>query len=290
MELVSPAKLNLFLEIVNKRKDGYHNLDSVFCMIDLHDKIQLDFTKDNKIVVRTDSPHVPDGEKNIVYKSIRLLKDYFNIDEGVCVFIKKSIPVGGGLGGGSSNAGVVIRYLAERWNLDIENKEIKSLIASLGADIPFFVRFSPIALCTGIGDQVKSLQTSLSLWFVIINPSICINTKNMYEKIQLTYEPKLTKILLKKIADKTTKNSYENIAKNLFNRFEDTVIPLYPVIKDIKTQLIQLGCSGALMSGSGSTVFGVVSNQTVGEKIVNAFKNEHPDWFCHLSRSMISTN
>jgi len=286
MNLISPAKLNLFLEIVNKRKDGYHNLDSVFCMIDLHDIIQLEFIEEDKIKVKTDSSIVPDGEKNIVYKAVFLLKNYFNIKQGVSIFIRKNIPAGGGLGGGSSNAGVVINYLAEKWKLNINNRQIKSLISSLGADIPFFVSYCPLALCTGIGDKIENIKTFLTSWFVVVNPLICINTKEMYGKIKLTYEPKRSTILL----DKLTKNSYENIAKNLFNRFEDTVIPLYPVIKDIKAQLVKLGCKGSLMSGSGSTVFGVVRDRKAGEEIVRAFKCNNPEWFCCLSRSMLSAN
>ncbi|MCD6460833.1 4-(cytidine 5'-diphospho)-2-C-methyl-D-erythritol kinase, partial [bacterium] len=251
-----------------------------------HDEIQINTLREDKIEVQTDSPNVPDGEKNIVYKAIGLLKKFFDIKEGVSVFIKKKIPSGGGLGGGSSNAGVVINYLTEHWHLDINNKEVKSLISFLGADVPFFVQNKPLSLCRGIGDITEPVEISLNLWFVVVNPLICINTKQMYGKIKLTYEPKQATI----VVDKIIKNSFENITKNLFNRFEEFVVPIYPVIKEIKSQLIKLGCESSLMSGSGSTVFGLVRNKEAGENIVHAFKNIHPDWFCCLSRSMILTN
>ncbi len=284
MHLWAPAKINLFLEVDEKRNDGYHNIDSVFSAIALFDEIRLDITDTGKISVTSDHPSVPDGEDNIVYKAAQMIKKRLNKDVGFDVSIKKSIPVGAGLGGGSSNAASVLKALIRHFCLDTE--EIKDESVQLGADVPFFLNESGMAHCTGIGDRIDFIQPCSPLYIVIVNPGIFVNTGSIYHEISIDYDKEKPD----KIIDSIQNDDIQNISNHLFNRMERVVVKRYPVIEQIKTELKTLGCIGALMSGSGSTVFALATSESQGYGIVREMRRQHGDWFIDLVQSLPTMN
>ena len=280
--LKSPAKINVFLEVVNKRKDGYHNIDSIFLAVNLLDTIELSFRKDDQTIIETDSSNIPDGPDNLVYKAVEALRRLTGIREGVQVYICKKIPAGGGLGGGSSNAAVVIKALCEKWHLNLWDDNIKQMSASLGADIPFFLYGGSIARCRGIGEIVEPLELNLKQYFLLVNPGISINTAGVYGKVNVPQTPNEPNDLLYACSRGDT----GKIGKNLFNRLEEAVLEEYPQVSLLKDELSSFGTQGVLMSGSGSSVFAVVDNKVEGDRIVHRLRDKHPEWFCSLVKAM----
>lgn len=282
MDLIhSPAKLNLFLEVTEKRTDGYHNIDSVFLTINLADDIKISLLESDKIDVTTNHPEVPDGEKNIIYTAVTKIKELKKIKSGVKIAVTKNIPVGGGLGGGSGNAGAVIGYLADKWGFNPKSPEILELAKSIGADVPFFLHKTNIAVCGGIGEIVTPIGFKGCLWLILVNPGININTGEVYRNLNLTNPQKNSKIII----DAINKEDLTGISLNLFNRLEEPVLIKYPVIAQIKKDLLDIGCTGSLMSGSGSTVFGLAENERQGKKMLKLIREKYKGFFSKLVRS-----
>ncbi|RJP62292.1 MAG: 4-(cytidine 5'-diphospho)-2-C-methyl-D-erythritol kinase, partial [Candidatus Auribacter fodinae] len=214
IKILSPAKLNIFLEVLQKRADGYHDIDSVFVKVNLCDSIDMELINDEVIMVSTDHPSVPDGPDNIVYKSVIALKKYFNRNEGVRISIKKVIPVGGGMGGGSSNAAAVIKGLCKLWGYDYSSPDVMGIAARIGADVPFFLSGHTIAVCKGIGEIITPVASDLSLTFVVVNPNVMISTGDIYRKVNLTSARKDSIIITEAISRKCL----DKIGVNFFNR------------------------------------------------------------------------
>lgn len=278
MKLKANAKINLFLDILNKRKDGYHNLKTIFQEISLSDDIfiysprlqsEVDEVnvktgipmKRDSVSIFCDDPGIPTGKTNLVYKAADLMKKYSGIKKGVFIKIKKNIPVGAGLGGGSSDAASVLRGLNKLWNLKLTNNKLAEIGKQIGADVPFFL-YGGRCLGEGIGDQLTPIKIRKTQWYVLVKPPFEISTKFAYSL--LTKANKVGKI------------------KKLGNRFEDIIIPHYPEIKKIKDLLTESGAEFSLMSGSGSCVFGLARNRRLGEKIENKIKkNGYKVWLVH---------
>ncbi|MBI5573732.1 MAG: 4-(cytidine 5'-diphospho)-2-C-methyl-D-erythritol kinase [Elusimicrobia bacterium] len=260
MKLKANAKINLFLDVLGKRKDGYHNIKTIFQEISLFDDIFIRETK-NRIKIFCDHPKVPTDKRNLVYKAVDLIKKRFKIKKDIEIKIKKRIPVGAGLGGGSSDAAAVLGGLNKLWNLKLDKNQLAKIGKKLGADVPFFI-YGGRCLGEGIGDKLMPLKIRKTQWYVIVKPPFEISTKNIY--LRLTKTRKTGKI------------------KKYINRLEDVVIPLYPEIKKIKEKLVDYGAEFSLMSGSGSCVFGFVKNKSVGEKIKNKMKKAgYAVWLVH---------
>ena len=260
IKLKANAKLNLFLDILNKRKDGYHNIKTIFQEVSLSDEIFItEITAGIKIVC--DNPTIPTDKTNLVYKTADSIKRYSGIKKGVLIKIKKRIPVGAGLGGGSSDAAIVLRGLNKLWNLKLTKNRLTGIGKKIGADVPFFL-YGGRCLGEGIGDKLTPLKIRKKEWYVIVKPQFEISTKSIYSRLTKIRKP-------------------DRIAKHI-NRLEDVVIPLYPAIKKIKNLLIESGAEFSLMSGSGSCVFGVVKNKSIGEKVKNKMKkNGYKVWLAH---------
>lgn len=266
MKVLAPAKINLYLEIINKRQDGYHNIESVMHTVSLCD--ELEFIPSNTIEFICDKP-VCNPEKNLVYKVAIKLKERFKVKDGIKILLNKKIPTGAGLGGGSSDAAATIMALNKCWNLNLNKNELEQFASTIGADVPFFLT-GGTAKIEGIGDIVTKLNVPQKFWFILVKPEIGVSTVSAYSKVKisLTNRNKITTIirtLTDGVLDK-------DLSKKLFfNRFEETVFVDYPEIKKIKTVLNFLGAE-SLMSGSGATVFGLVHDETEAKKIINSLK------------------
>ncbi len=271
LSLNSYAKLNLYLEVLHKRKDTYHGIKTVFERIGLADKIILKIRRDRKINVTCNVASVPKDNSNLAWRSAQLLQDKFNIDKGVDIKIIKHIPVGSGMGGGSSNAACVLTGLNKLWELNLTRNNLAGFAAKLGCDVPFFIYNIPFALGEARGDKIKPLKAlaKVRLWHILVVPKIEVSTASIYkrwdkysraikkERAGLTipkYSVNILNLALKK-------KDFSLIGDALFNSLGQVTAALYPQINAAKKKLMQLGAKSILMSGSGPAVFGVVSSR-----------------------------
>ncbi|WP_353685735.1 4-(cytidine 5'-diphospho)-2-C-methyl-D-erythritol kinase [Thermodesulfovibrio sp. 3462-1] len=263
------AKINWSLSVLRKRQDGYHDIITLMHAIDLHDT--LIFKSSETIEIETNLP--VKKENNLVYKAIQALQEYTKIKKGVHVILKKEIPCGAGLGGGSSDAAVTLKALNELWQLNLDIKKLHELGSSIGSDIPFFL-YLPLCIVQGRGDIVKPLKIQKSYTLLLVKPDFSISTKWAYEslnfKTQLTTEyEKINNNIwqLYNLLCSGDVNSFD-----LWNDLEKPVLEKYPEIDKIKKKLIEAGAKKALMSGSGSTVFGLFNNEADAKKALKNFE------------------
>jgi len=254
MKILSPAKINLFLQVTGKRPDGYHELFSLMCCVTLYDTIFLQFGPE-KIEIESSHPQIPLDETNLAYKSADLFFKNLGIKEGVKITIEKNIPIAAGLGGGSSNAASVLRGLNRHYDFPFSQARLMAFGSCLGADVPFLLSQKP-ALASGIGEKLEPYREPLPYRVIVVDPGFGISTAEVYQKLNL----RLTKCK-KKITKPSLKKTGYNVALHLCNDLEAVTISKYPEIKSVKEQLVKHGALGALMSGSGPTVFGLFSDQ-----------------------------
>ena len=269
MIVKAPAKINLYLEIINKRQDGYHNIESVMHTVSLFDILEFSETELNKIELVCENSELSNPEKNIVYKATKVFKEKYNINKGIKIKLTKNIPMGAGLGGGSSDAAATILALNKIWQVNDDIKNLEALGAALGADVPFFMT-GGVAKISGIGDIVEKINTKLNLDFVLVKPNFGVSTPYAYSKVKFP----LTNIRkIDNIITSLEKGMFDfESAKDLFfNRFEDFIFDEYQEIKQIRKVLEDLGCA-SLMSGSGATVFGLVHDKENLDFILNELK------------------
>ena len=247
------AKINLGLHIIGKRQDGYHNIESAFIPIPIHDALEITENNTEKTVFFSTGIDIPsDGKLNLVERAWAILRSAHNIPTVDLDLIKK-IPIGAGLGGGSSDAAACILGLNEMFDLNIQEKKLLNLTGQLGADCAFFIKNKPL-YAEGIGDYFSELEIELKgFHFVVIYPNIHVSTSNAYKHIV----PKPAKKDIREILSKPI----ESWKKDLKNDFEISVFKQYPIIKDVKEKLYRAGAIYASMSGSGSTLFGIFEKE-----------------------------
>ena len=286
MLINSYAKINLSLEIGRKLSNNYHQINSVFRQIGLHDKISIKKLKKDKIIIKSNIKNI-ENKDNLAYKAASLLKKRYKIKDGIEIKIDKNIPMQSGLGGGSSNAASTLTALNSLFDLKLDKDELMKLASKIGSDVPFFIE-GKTCLVSGIGDKVKKID-SLNLNFVLIKPDIGIPTKLAYNEYDKHIENN-TKIKkenkTKKLAEALKQKNIEKIAENLHNDFEPVIIRKYPIIKKIKNDLIKNSALNALMSGSGSAVFGIFKNKSEAETAFEKLKEKYN--FVYLSVSLKS--
>lgn len=259
---ISPAKLNLFLEVLGKRADGYHDIRTLMQRISLCDEMLFE-PADHGIRIHCPDSSLSEGEDNIVFRAAQIFLSNVHTTMGIQVTIRKNIPVAAGLGGGSSNAATTLMTLNEMFHFPCTTDQLMNMASSLGADVPFFI-FGKTAWGTGIGDQLTAADAVPPLCFVIINPGFEISTKMVYD----TFNLRLTKESIE--YTRFDLSSAEKIAKGLYNDLETVTIHRFPVLQQLKELLLAEGASGALMSGSGPTVFGIFTEE---DKASNAEKS-----------------
>ena len=252
--VLSPAKVNLFLKVVSKRPDGYHNIVSIVDIISVFDVIHIEEIPDDVIIIEDDKDILPKDAANTMYRAAVALKERFKISRGVRVFVEKNIPIGSGLGGPSSNAATVLKELARIWKVKINEAELNDIGKGIGADVPLFL-YGNACIMRGIGNKISPVELP-SLWYLIIYPNISISTRRVYEGLKIVLTKKQNDIKLVAKFSGT-----REVSAILENDLERIGILLCPIIKTIKDRLIESGASGTLMSGSGSSVFGIFENE-----------------------------
>jgi len=284
-KLQSFAKINLGLRILGKREDGYHNLETIFYPVKLHDDIYIHIEPSDKnlntVILKSNKSFIPLNKDNLCYKAVEKFFIYFRIKEFYKIEIEliKNIPVGGGLGGGSSNAASVLRHLIRYFNLNIENnrEKLMELALSLGSDVPFFLVMKP-CYATGRGEKIKILKSFLIKDLIlIVNPNLHISTKWAFEKLKLPSEP-----ISKPVLNTVDSFNQKNIGV-FINDFESIVFPKYEILKKIKDELYASGCSLASLSGSGATMYAIYENKQRKEmlKMFDYYKEQK--YFTYIS-------
>ncbi|MEA3280158.1 MAG: 4-(cytidine 5'-diphospho)-2-C-methyl-D-erythritol kinase [Thermodesulfobacteriota bacterium] len=263
MQILSPAKINLFLRIVGKRQDGYHNLFSLMCCISLYDTISLFFQVD-KTSLSCNNALVPEDETNLTVKAANLFLKTLNKAEHVHIDIDKQIPVGAGLGGGSSNAAAVLSGLNRYYNFPFSRDQLISMGIAIGSDVPFFLFRKP-AIVTGMGEKLESFNRFKPFHLLLIYPGFSVSTADIYGKLNLG----LTKCKNINKNYKFKKQKYDVVA-NLCNDLETVTASIYPDITVAQKALLTHGAMGTLMSGSGPTVFGLFSDFDKAHEAYNA--------------------
>ncbi len=278
----SYAKLNLYLNVLGKRKDNYHDIETLFERISLCDKIILKILPDGEIKVSSNMPGLPQDNSNLAYKAASILQKACGTSKGVEIRIIKRIPVGSGMAGGSSNSAAVLSGLNKLWGLKINRQELVHLAKKIGADVPFFIYDSPFALGKGRGDRIRTLKAlnKRKVWHVIIVPRISVSTPSIYrewDKLKvssraLTQALTMGKNNVKILTSALKKNNPFLIEKALFNSLEQVTASIYGEIGKIKSRLVRLGQRAILMSGSGPTVFCFISSRKEGERLYAQLK------------------
>jgi 4-diphosphocytidyl-2-C-methyl-D-erythritol kinase len=271
LNLLSPAKINLRLEILSKRPDNYHEIKTIFHKISIFDKIGLEKIPGNEVKLTIDDPAIPTDNTNLAVKAANLIFSYADIKPGIKIDIKKKIPAGAGLGGGSSNAAVTLKGINTLLNLNISEQIIAEFAVKLGADVPFFLTGASTAYATGIGEKIKSIETHNKLWFLVIFPGFTVSTAWAYKSI------KKYNLLTKSTKNNNIKNyslDINTVKSSLYNDFESVVNKRHTEIPKIKEQLIKTGAQGAMLSGSGSSVFGIFPDKASAENASLNFKSD----------------
>ncbi|HXV19312.1 MAG TPA: 4-(cytidine 5'-diphospho)-2-C-methyl-D-erythritol kinase, partial [Candidatus Omnitrophota bacterium] len=272
----SPAKVNLFLEAVRKRPDGFHEIRTLFERVSLCDT--LTFQKSSfGIELRTDSKRIPKGPSNLVYRAAELLRQETGVRRGALIRIQKRIPVQAGLGGGSSNAATTLLALNRLWRLGLPIGRLMELGARLGSDVPFFLMDTSYALGTGRGEILKKIPQRHKIWHVLIKPPFSIPTQEAYRALRPSFltPPKAD---VKMLFHSIQKGPNSLLLKLLSNSLEHALGKRVVTISKIKKALIDEGALGALLSGSGSSVFGIFSLERNAQKAARVLKREHKNW------------
>jgi len=263
IQVLSPAKVNLFLYVLRRRADGYHDLFSLMCRIGLYDEILLN-PASATIALQCSDPSLPVDDGNLAVRAARRFYETLGRSGGVQMHLIKRIPVGAGLGGGSSNAASVLLGLNHLHDAPLSLDRLIAIGRSLGADVPFFLYQSP-ALASGIGDQLEAFTGIPSQAAVVVSPPFTVSTRMVYQNLnlRLTNCPKRpTRAHLKKTAFTP--------AFHLYNDLEAVTLALHPEVGTIKNLLVDRGALGALMSGSGPSVFGLFPDSGAARKATDA--------------------
>ena len=271
LKFKTPAKINLGLHIHKKRDDGFHELETLFQMVAWFDEMEMEETSE-KVELICNTPGVPNNENNLVIKAVRLIQNLFPKKcGGVKIKLKKNIPFGAGLGGGSGNAAGALLALNHLWNLNLSRDEFIEMASKLGSDVPFFL-MSPCARGRGKGEILQPIKNPISFYTLMVYPGFPIATPWVYGNLKL----KLTKAEnnISILTNFLMRSEFAQLGAALYNDLELVVIKRYPEILEIKNELLNLGAGGALLSGSGSTVFGIFDNPEIAKKALARFTGE----------------
>jgi len=268
LRLPAPAKLNLFLRITGRRADGYHLLQTLYQFLDYGDEIALTLRHDHNIQRLNDIPNVP-AEQDLMVRAARLLADKIGTHYGVDIIIQKKLPMGGGLGGGSSDAATILHGLNVLWQANLSTEQLADLALQLGADVPVFVH-GKAAWAEGIGEQMSFVDIP-EPWYVVIHPPVAINTAAIFAEKELTRDCKIITI-----ADFLT--GIEN------NVFESLVRAKYPVVDQAMRCLSEF--SKAKLTGSGSCIFASFADQAAAQSVINQLQQDYPQWMSFVAKGV----
>jgi len=261
VELLAPAKINLCLHVLGRRPDGYHELGMIMQRVTLFDRLRLTLSREPGVRVVCPGVELPPQGENIAARAARRLLELAGERRGVDIVIDKQIPVAAGLGGGSSDAASVLEGLNELLGLGLGLEALMAEGSRLGADVPFFL-FGADAWATGIGDQLEKIEGLPQLWYVLVNPGLAVSTAWVYQNLGLTSKIEAAKL-------PRFSRTVAGVAGLLHNDLEKVTVGRYPLVAEIKDELVARGAVGALMSGSGPTVFGLFAEESSARRVAS---------------------
>ena len=277
LKLKAPAKINYLLNVIRRRPDGYHDLRMVMQRVDLCDYISITLQDSPDIKVTCGKKGVPDGPGNIAWKAARIMLDIADAKQGAAIEITKNIPVAAGLGGGSSDAATVLMGMNELLELKLSDQRLMEIGVKLGADVPFFI-FKKTALAEGIGEKLTAMPDMPKAWILLVNPGVHVSTAWVYRTLQLTNSGELNRL-------PQLFASVEDLCSIFSNDLETVTIPAFPVINEIKQNLLRLGAVASLMSGSGPTVFGLFRDLPGAEQARSEL-SDNTGWFVAVAETL----
>jgi 4-diphosphocytidyl-2-C-methyl-D-erythritol kinase len=258
LELKAYAKINLALDVLSKREDGYHEIRTIMQTVDLYDIINIEKIEEDSIIVTTSSENIPTDNKNHAYIAASLLKERFGVKQGVRIHIEKNIPVSAGLAGGSTDAAAVLKGLNEIFELNLSEQQLMEIGREIGADVPFCL-VGGTALCEGIGEKVIKLKAAPQMNILIAKPEVYVSTQAVYEALDISKIKKRPNI--EAMISAIEEGNVKEIAKNLCNVLEVVTVNQYPVINRVKDIMRNNNALGTVMTGSGPAVFGIFGNK-----------------------------
>ena len=269
IRLKARAKINLGLDVVRRREDGYHEVKMVMQMLRLYDQIDIEKTQESGILVRSNLSFLPTDERNIAYKAAKVMIDQFGLEQGVIIRIEKHIPVAAGMAGGSTDCAAVLYGMNKLFGLRLNQKKLRELGVKLGADVPYCL-MRQTALSEGIGEILTPISPLQDCPILIAKPSVSVSTRHVYEHLKLdeqTMHPDIDGIVTA-LAD----GDLYGVTDRMANVLETVTVPEHPVIDEIKKQMMASGAVNALMSGSGPTVFGIFDDEEKAKKACEDMK------------------
>ena len=269
IRLKARAKINLGLDVVRRREDGYHEVKMVMQMLRLYDQIDIEMTQESGIFVRSNLSFLPTDERNIAYKAAKVMIDQFGLEQGVIIRIEKHIPVAAGMAGGSTDCAAVLYGMNKLFGLRLNQKKLRELGVKLGADVPYCL-MRQTALSEGIGEILTPISPLQDCPILIAKPSVSVSTRHVYEHLKLdeqTMHPDIDGIVTA-LAD----GDLYGVTDRMANVLETVTVPEHPVIDEIKKQMMASGAVNALMSGSGPTVFGIFDDEEKAKKACEDMK------------------
>lgn len=264
----APAKINLSLDVLNRRTDGYHEVEMIMTTIDLADRIELSLLENDQIIIHSHNRFVPDDQRNLAFQAAHLLKERFHVKKGVSIAIDKTIPVAAGLAGGSSDAAATLRGLNKLWGLGLTLNELATIGAEIGSDVSFCV-YGGTALAKGRGEEIMELPAPPTCWVILAKPFIGVSTADVYRRLDVNriVHPNTTEMI-----QSIHNGDYEQLCKNVGNVLESVTLTMHSEVAQIKDQMKRFGADAVLMSGSGPTVFGLVRHDSRMHRIYNGLR------------------
>lgn len=265
------AKVNLGLDVLRKREDGYHEVKMIMQTINLFDKISLEIMDEEGITVNTNLSFLPNDENNLAYKAANLLMEEFNVKKGLSIYIDKHIPVAAGMAGGSSDAAAVLFGTNKIFHLGLSNEELMKRGVKIGADVPYCI-MRGTALSEGIGEKLTELPAAPNCKILICKPPINVSTKFVYENLHansLTYHPDIDGMV-----EAINNNDLYGVCERMGNVLETVTVKEYPIIEEIKTYMKENGALNSIMSGSGPTVFGIFDDEKKAREAFDGLKKK----------------
>lgn len=286
MKMKAYAKINIALDAIGKREDDYHLLRMIMQTVDLYDVIDITKSKGSSISISCNKHYVPTDERNLAYKAAALFKERFNIKEGINIRIKKNIPVAAGMAGGSTNAAAVLVIMNKLFNVNASLDELKELGVKIGADVPYCIE-GGTALCEGIGEVITQLKPFENKILVVLKPNFGVSTKEVYTSLDINKIKKHVNI--EGLISAMENDDLRYVSRNMKNVLENVTLKKHSVLKTTKEDMKRSGALGAMMSGSGPTVFAFFDNMLTAQKSFEFLKSKYKYADVYITRT-ISNN
>lgn len=274
VRVLAPAKINLHLEVLGKRPDGYHDIETLILAVDLYDEIIIDSNRSGSLELTCNEAELSAGSDNLVMKAARLLKERTGCERGAAIRLEKRIPWAAGLGGGSSDAAAALAGLNEAWKLGLSTDQLSSMGAEIGSDVPFFFH-APAAFCTGRGEIAKPVPVGRAFDIVLVKPPVGLSTAEVYAECgKQPWEGR--KVDPQTALDALASGDIETLGRALHNRLQESAVRIYPPVAELYRRMQATGVAGCLLSGSGSCLFALCRNGREAEQVIDVLRREWP--------------